>query len=401
MTRPPVRNLSRLSRDTQRLVALTQALSNSGCKLEDNYWENLLNQQLSKLLQGRKNKHTEHALEYLLANAPEAYEILIEQAETCSESTQLTAGDQRYDVLLFSAPIVAWTRYQLPDGALGQGTQKALAQQLQTHILADDAKLALVPQLVQFEQMPQTFQDVSSWARRLGTMALGGKADALHIDAIDETEGMLADARFLIGAIVVPQGGALFRWQQDNAEPALRDQCFQDWAQAYAQAIGPLFTGCTVEYLHPDAYYSNSREADRRIRPLALKAAITWLHTAAGLAPTELRATIAGCGEEMAEEFRVGFSTRHSNDVIYGCVWPVLSKEEALPDDTDTAQADIPEQIAALLKELGIQDIRRLPGLNTTEYCDDCGAPYFPNPLGEMLHPELPDEVDLSPVHFH
>jgi hypothetical protein len=401
MSRPPVRNLSRLSRDAQRLVSLTQALANSGSKLEDNYWEKLLDQQLFKLLQGRRNKHTEHALEYLLANSPDAYEILVEQAETCSESTRLASSGQNYDVLLFSAPIVAWTRYQLPDGTLGQDTQQALARQLQTHILADGARLALVPQLVQFEQMPQTFQDVSSWTRQLGAMALGGKAETLHIDAVDETEGMLADARFLIGAIAVPEGAALFRWQHGSADTAVRDHCFQEWAQAYAQAIGPLFTGCTVEYLHPDAYYTNSREADRRIRPLALKAAITWLHTAAGLAPAELRATIAACGDTMAEEFRVGFSTRQSNDVIYGCVWPVLSKEEALPDDTDTAEADIPEQIAALLKELGVQDIRRLPGLNTAEYCEDCGAPYFPNPLGEMLHPELPEEVDLSPVHFH
>jgi hypothetical protein len=35
------------------------------------------------------------------------------------------------------------------------------------------------------------------------------------------------------------------------------------------------------------------------------------------------------------------------------------------------------------------------------DYCDVCGAPYFPNPLGEMQHPEIPDEADLNPVHFH
>jgi len=90
-----------------------------------------------------------------------------------------------------------------------------------------------------------------------------------------------------------------------------------------------------------------------------------------------------------------------SNDVIYGCVWPVLSKEEAVIDGAESNHIDVPESIAALLKELGVAEIRRLPGIQPPEYCEDCGAPFFPNALGEMMHPELPDETDLEPVHFH
>src|SRR5690606_10214431 len=111
-----------------------------------------------------------------------------------------------------------------------------------------------------------------------------------------------------------------------------RDQCKEAWIQAAAPVLSPLFTGCQMEYLQPDAYYVNSREADRRIRPLALKAAVTWLQSAVHLSGAELRAIIAGCGESAIEEYRVGFSTRQSNDVIYGCIWPVLSKEEAFAD---------------------------------------------------------------------
>src|SRR3546814_18086849 len=129
---------------------------------------------------------------------------------------------------------------------------------------------------------------------------------------------MLADARFLVGAIVVPRGAPLFQWQKDSIDGNTRDHLFQEWSQAYSQAVSPLFTGCTIEYLQPDAYYVSSREADRRIRPLALKAAITWLQTAAALPAGDLRATIAGCGESVAEEFRVGFSTRQDNNVLHG-----------------------------------------------------------------------------------
>src|SRR3546814_9436510 len=88
---------------------------------------------------------------------------------------------------------------------------------------------------------------------------------------------MLADARFLVGAIAVPKGQPVFRWQvaqEDHRFPS-REQCHKDWTAAGTDTLGVLFTGCHAEYLQPDAYYVNSREADRRIRPLALKAAVT------------------------------------------------------------------------------------------------------------------------------
>ena len=79
----------------------------------------------------------------------------------------------------------------------------------------------------------------------------------------------------------------------------------------------------------------------------------------------------------------------------------MLSKEEAVVDSVESDLVDVPETIAALLKELGIAEIRRLPGIQPTEFCDDCGAPYFPNALGEMMHPELPEETDMAPMQFH
>src|SRR5690606_29785137 len=104
-------------------------------------------------------------------------------------------------------------------------------------------------------------------------------------------------------------------------------------------------------------------DADRRIRPLALKAAATWLQTAAGLPGNQLRATIVACGASSVEEYRIGFSTSQGIDVIYGCIWPALSKEEAAADILDIHEASVPEEIAALLKEQGIADVRQLPGL--------------------------------------
>ena len=402
MSRMSATSSVRLSRDAQRLRTLTEALARSGCRLEDVYWESLLGAQLNKLLLGKKSKAIENALDFLLANNINAYEILVEQVETLSESAVISHEDTEYDALLFSAPLVAWTRYQLPEGDLSLAQQASLADLVQAHVLSPGARFALVPRLVSFDQMPQSFQETRVWTQRLALQALGAPTEPCPIHVLPEQDGMLADARFLVGAIVVPKGQAVFRWQTELGDAlALREQSFDDWQRASSQTIGPLFTGCHVEYLHPDAYYMNSREADRRIRPLALKAAVTWLQTAANLPGSELRAAIAPCGESVTEEYRVGFSTRESNDVVYGCIWPVLSKEESASESADTESVDVPDEIAALLKELGVSDVRRLPALYGAEFCDDCGAPYFPNQLGEMLHPELPDETDMNPVMFH
>ncbi|MEO6984968.1 MAG: DUF2863 family protein [Paralcaligenes sp.] len=399
---PAASRAPRQSRDVQLLVALAGSLALSGCRLEDIYWENLLSAHINKLLQGRKNKAIETALEHLVEKNLNAYEILVEQSETLSESTQLTVDGVEYDALLFSAPIVAWTRYQLPEGGLSKTVLHALDKQLRTHILADEARMSLIPQLVCFDQMPQSFQETWAWTRHLGLAALNAGPGSSLIKTATDSQGMLADARFIVGAIVTPKGGALFRWQSTElGHAATREKCFADWSHDNAQTLAPLFTGCNFEHLAPDAYYISNREADRHLRPLALKASVTWLQTVAALNANDLRAAVVGCGDGLIEEYRIGFSTQHSNDVIYGCIWPILSKDEAAVESTNGAQTDLPEDVSTLLKELGVNDTRRLPGLYPAEFCSDCGAPYFPSPLGEMMHPELPEEIDVNPVHFH
>ncbi len=168
----PPTSPTRLSRDAQRLLALTEALARSGSRLEDDWWESRLGVLLDKLLLGKKNKTVESALDYLLATNIDAYEILVEQAETVSESTTMTVDGVEYDALLFSAPVVAWTRYQLPEGDLTAVQRDTISAALATHIAAPDARLALIPSLVNFDQMPQTFQETRAWTQRLAQRAL-------------------------------------------------------------------------------------------------------------------------------------------------------------------------------------------------------------------------------------
>ena len=395
---PPLR----LTRDAKRLVTLGQALSRSGSRLEDVYWEDQLSALIAKMLGSKKSRALESVLDFLVNDDPGVYEIVIELTETCSESLTLTQRDTDWDVLLVSAPIVAWTRYRLPEGKLSSAQQQGVREAFAQHIAAEGALISMLPDLITFDQMPQSFQETRLWTQRLGALAIGSSGEPCPVRPPADTEGMLADARFAVAAIAVPRGQAVFRWQDpERSAVEAREQALKDWTEQVNQLLGTLFTGCQTEVLLPDAFYTTNREADRRIRPMALRAAVTWLQTAANLPGEDLRAAIVACGQTGVEEFRIGFSPRMSNDVIYGCVWPVLSKEEAIIDAVESTQVDMPESIAALLKELGVAEVRRLPGIQPPEFCDDCGAPFFPNFLGEMLHPELPEETDMEPVHFH
>jgi hypothetical protein len=163
-----------------------------------------------------------------------------------------------------------------------------------------------------------------------------------------------------------------------------------------------LLPGCGFEILTPDAYYVSNRDADRRVRPLSVKAAVSWLGAALNIEPGQLRAIIAGCGERRIDEYRIGFTQKNQNEVVYGCLWPLYGREDDQPLlDHEPPPIETVEEIAALLKECGVNDIRRLPGMLMPEFCEDCGAPYFPNPNGEMVHAELPEDAETAPPHFH
>src|SRR5690606_29755696 len=247
------------------------------------------------------------------------------------------------DVLLFCAPIVAWTRYQLPGSTDLKPQLDTLAHMLHAHVIAEDAHLALLSEMLNFDQMPQSFHETLECTPRRGRAALKQKNESNLIKPAPVADGMLADARFIVGAVAARKGKPLFRWQAGAPDAApSRAQCFEAWQAACSQVLSAIFTGCSIEYLQPDAYYVSSREADRRIRPLALKAAATWLQTAAGLPGNQLRATIVACGESSVEEYRIGFSTHQGTDVIYGCIWPVLSKEEAAVEVLDIGQTSVP-----------------------------------------------------------
>lgn len=393
---------NRLTRDAAKIVSLALALHSSGSRVEDTYWENLLATALTKLMRAGSDPVIDAAIDYLSKTNLGGYEVLVEQCETLSESCVLEKDGQEYDVLLVVAPLVAWTRYSIPTVSLAQKDLDAITVLLREHVLAAGTEIGLLSKLASLDQMPRTFSETWQWMHRLGCQSIG--LSSMRPDLNREPEGvnMLADTRYVVMAVSAPKGNALFRWQEEPGELGEgRAACLEKWSAGTQDLFNRLLPGCGLEVLIPDAFYVSNREADRRVRPLSLKAAVAWLGGALSLEPRALRAVIAGCGEQQVDEYRIGFTQKNENDVIYGCLWPLYGREEEISDPSDAPQPSTEEQIIAVLNECGVQDIRKLPGLLTPEFCEDCGAPFFPNPLGEMVHAELPEDAETAPQHFH
>lgn len=386
-----------MTRDATRLVTLATALDVSGSRIEFRFWETQLATAISKLLRAGNDAPLEAALDHLSKEHPGAYEVLFEQAGTLSESVTVEKNGVRYDTLLVVVPMAAWTRYAIPTGPLSAATQDTLRAQLHGHVLAGNVRLSLMPWLVSIDQMPRTFSETFAWLQRLGSHALGAESAKPVLNGSEDIANMLADTRYIVCAVAVEEGAPVFRWQEHPEDT--REVCLARWIEQAGPLLAAQLPGCGVEYLLPDAFYVSNREADRRVRPLSLRAATGWLEGALNVEVSQLRAVIAACGIERTDEYRIGFTLKNNNDVYYGCVWPLYGGE----DDTQVIEGEpeIVEDIVARLKEYGVGEVRRIPGLLPLDYCDDCDAPYFPNPLGEMVHAELPDDADTAPTHFH
>lgn len=386
-----------LSPDAERMVAAALGLANSGSRVEDGYWEQILSARVERLLDGGHPQSIYDALERLTKTDSEAYGALVEVVEETAESMVLELDGRAWQVLLVTVPVVAWTRFKIPTGPIPAAESRAITAHLQAHILADGARFAMVPALYSIDQFPRDFCELRKLCKRLGNAAIVGAKVRSDAKSFPETADMLADARFLIGAVAVPVGSPVFRWQDLEAKDyASRVQCLEQWIAQGRPNLEPLLQGCGFECLLPDAYHINMRESDRRVRPFAIRAAVHFLIHALNIDAGEIRATVAAFGEERVDEYRIGLSVdEDGEDVVQGMVWPLLGTESE-SDDTPPI-----EQIRETLREAGVTDVRLWPEMTEPDYCEDCGAPLFPNGKGDVVHAEMPSDIEPESAHFH
>ncbi|MGV7210016.1 DUF2863 family protein [Oxalobacteraceae bacterium A2-2] len=419
MRRPSKDSSHKLSAESQRLVTYAQAAGQAASRIEERAWEHTLDAHLQKLLKTGHQETIDSTLNNLFKLDLNAYDVLMDSVEAVSESSSITQevdGESRqYDVLLVAAPILAWTRFSIASGPIQADVLNTLTAHFAAHLLADGTRVALSPTLYSIDQLPRTHVETYSKVHKLAQAALKG-APIKPDTKIPDTAPFLADTRYLLAAVVAPAGGPLFRWQMPAHQASYveeRTTALQQWRNQVTPTLSRLMPGCGIELLMPEAYYMACREADKLIRPVSIRAAVHYLTHTLGVEASDLRAVIAGFGEENADgqidEYRISFTQRQAQDVIYGVVWPLYGQEdeEGTPPEGPVPGGGLQkpvtpvDEIVACLNEAGITQIKKHGERYVVEFCDDCGAPLFADPVGELAHAEMPEDAPTGTEHFH
>lgn len=390
MKRPRFGSRDRLSRDAAELQRLATGLSDSGGKLEDSYWEAQLAETVDGLLKNGGEDDINTALDRLFEANPRAHDELADMVESRAETLRIDVQGQPFDILLFAAPVLAWSRFSIPAGSLPKSTLQTLGVHLGAHVFGADARLALADYLFSPDQLPRSFCDTWQLTRELGEAALAGRPLNIDASAMAETNRFLSDVRYLIGAIALPAGSALFRWNEKDGN---KDAALKEWIKQGSPSLEPLLTGCAWQPLLPDAYHAACRNADRLSRPYSLKASVAFLQTTLSLMPADIRAVVGPCYDRRMEEYRIGLGPKGSEQVFHGLVWPLLGNEDEATDAI--------AEIESTLREAGVQEVLFLDHHFPMEFCDDCGAPLFPNADAELVHAEMPEQPQVGSQVLH
>ncbi|HXE41262.1 MAG TPA: DUF2863 family protein, partial [Azonexus sp.] len=158
----------RLSRDAAELQRLATGLSESGGKLEDGYWETQLSEVVDSLLKNGAEDDINTALDRLFEANPRAHDELADMVESRAETNHMAAGGKEYDIQLFAAPVLAWSRFSIPACALPKSTIEALTVHLGAHVFGGDTRVALADFLFSPDQLPRSFCDTWQMTQALG-----------------------------------------------------------------------------------------------------------------------------------------------------------------------------------------------------------------------------------------
>jgi len=415
MRRSPKNPVRKFSAESQRLASLAQSMVRASSRIEARAWESRLDSQLQKQLSNNQQQAIDNALDHLFHTDLDAYDALLDSIEAISSSCTIEHGDKRYDALLVAIPVLAWTRFTIPSGAINANILQTITAHLHSHILAANARATVAPVLFSIDQLPRSYCETYQLTRRMAEATLSGKAQAAPT-SLPETAAFLADTRHLLALVTAESGQPLLSWQEDETGSnlqSLSQSALTQWQLQAGPNLQTLLPGCGIELLLPGAYYVACREADKSIRPISLRAAIHYLTHVLSVEPAQLSAVIAAVGDEASDmrvdEFRISYSVTGNTDVVYGVVWPLYDEESAeeyvanMVHQRGTISTPLSplQQIISVLRESGITRIQQADSVFPPEYCDDCGAPLFCDSEEEMVHAEMPEDAGQNSGHLH
>jgi hypothetical protein len=378
--------------DADTLAKLARRMSESGTRIEDQLWERRLVELINDRLSRGFEEAIDAALDDLSPTNPRAYDDLADLAESCAESNAVEIDGKPHDGLLLALPILAWSRYKLPAHTLAPAIVDNIAVQIGAHLADRGARIAVSDMLYSIDQLPESFGEVRDTAEALFEAAAQDGRLKVDPKSLREPVAMLADSRYVLAAIVVPQGAPLYHWQQTGVDPDAKTAAMEAFCEQLSGILTPAMTGCRFRALAPNAFHAALRLGDRELRDFSLEAAVSFLKLTYDIAASSLQATIAAYEDKRDQptaEMRIGISRIADDDVVIeGVVWPLLG------DDEEKSL----EEIEAALKRLGIHKVVTHSHRFPLEYCDDCGAPVFPNPSGHSVHTEPPEDANEQPV---
>ena len=437
----------RTSHEVVQLVLISEAIIDAASRTESAYWQAQLEARIADLLAGgiksaRAGITADKTLMAALEYADEQFsagvaETLAEACESVATSCVINISNSKvegdvttdvYQATLFTIPIIAWTKYQIAEGAFANDTAAKIEATLRASIMSPDTLFAINPFLSAIDQIPQTFCETRTLLQTMVAalindtphIAIASEATTTHAKADaaptkqarhkaknqprDAVFPLPADARFIIGVALSKRNCPAFQWQDGltirKSQRLTQQDIFNRWITESRALFSAILPGCEFEIGLPNAFFHNCRESDIRVRPHRLRAVFSLskdlLNTSVGSLGIVIAGVGAGTGPDEIDEYRISITYKGQDDVLNGALWPLFGAEEA-----NLAPLPI-EAIQAIVHEQQWGEVTVLEGIHPAEYCEDCGAPFFFNHHGEATHPFMPDDIEMPDVnHYH
>jgi hypothetical protein len=277
----------------------------------------------------------------------------------------------------------------LPTKTLSKPQLERIKKALIGNIFNENSEISLIDFFFSPDQLPETFGETKDWMFKLSE-CLPNKFLKIDPSTLNQTAKFLADQRYILGVISVPQGESIFRWQSG---PESRDEVFAAWKKVGKNLLNDLLPACAYELVLPRAYYVACRDADKSARKFSITASVSYLTTSLSTTSSMLNVVVGACYNRQLEEYRISFFEDTSVEVIHGVIWPLLGAEDEM--------SDVVDEIEHSLREAGIERVQVLTQRLPMEFCEECGTPLYPNFDGEMTHTEFPDLEEGSSQNLH